>query len=261
MKFQNIHFLYEPNTKKQDVLDLAAEMIGAFGQAPLSKADLIISIGGDGTLLHALQKSKGAPVLGLKPPASNSHGYLIEHNISTADDLRRRLENTASIPLIPLRADITFANGRKKTIHAFNDVAFSPQSAQAVTCDLTAQLSPENGENPYATHKRIMGDGLVFSTAMGSTGTNASYNGQSAALDEIVMIMTGKGVYNPKGMPSIKVTGTASSFSMAFVSSTTKRSLRIDYDGQNVFAHKDGSPIVAMKVSLAPKKTIRLLRG
>lgn len=264
MAFRNIHFFYDAKTDKQDVRELACELIASFGQAPLYKADLVVSIGGDGTMLQALQKARKTPVLGLTPVNSNSTGFWTEHSIRHAEDLRLRLMRTAVIPLIPVRADITFENGRRRTVHAFNDVSVSAQSAQAVITNLTAEFSDENKSkpNPYQTPQRVMGDGLIFSTAIGSTGTNRSYHGPVVPLQETVLILTGKGVYAPEnGIESLVLKGTDSKFSMDFVSSTRKRPLRIDYDGHNVFAGRDGSAIVAMKVRLATEKTAYLLRG
>lgn len=264
MPFQNIHFFYDAKTDKQDVLELARELTASFGQAPLHKADLVVSIGGDGTMLQALQKARKTPVLGLTPATSNSTGFWTEHSIRSAADLRERLMQTAVIPLIPVRADITFENGRHRVIHAFNDVSVSAQSAQAIITNLSAEFSPENRDqpNPYEMPQRVMGDGLIFSTAIGSTGTNKSYYGPVAPLHETVLILTGKGVYAPEnGIGSLVLRGTDNKFAMDFVSSAKKRPLRIDYDGHNVFAGKDGSPIVAMNVRLAAEKTAYLLRG
>lgn len=259
-----IHFLYDEKTCKADVLALAEKLVGFFGQAPLETADKIVSIGGDGTLLQALRESKGVPVYGLTPPDSDSAGFLTDHAVDGPAALEEKLARAKVLPLRPLKAELTFANGRRRILYSFNDVAVSPLHGQAAVIMLSAEFAQvckgrvaEEKESPPL---RIMGDGLIFSTALGSTGTCHSYNGPVVDVRNSVMILTGKGLSAPRGgISPFVVHGHESFFRMSFVSAEAKRPVRIDYDGHDVSVDTDGSPVTGLKVSLARGKTVRLL--
>ena len=250
MAYKSLHFLYSDH--KPEAAELAKKFIAAFGQSDIEKADAVISIGGDGQLLESLSKAQGRPVYGITPAASNSNGFWTDHDVETPAKLIENLNRTAPFKLQPLKAEITFANGEKILCRAFNDVAIAPDSGQAVLMNLKAEF---NGHEigPY----RLMGDGLVFSTALGSTGTNHSYNGPLADIRNTVILITGKGI---RGLSSFTADGKTSSFSIDFGSVAHKRPVRVDYDGHSISA-KSGhdSPISHIAVSLDPQAEATLL--
>lgn len=247
-----IHFFYEEC--KEIPANFAKELIADLGQAKVEEADVVICIGGDGLLLQALRAAKGTPVYGLTPPASNSRGFWLEHGINNAQELQDALAKAKAVALNPLEAEITFANGNKTVRHAFNCVAVERAAGQAAIMNLTVSV----GGVPLP-EKRIMGDGFIFSTALGSTGLNRSYGGPAVDVGNDVIIQTGKGIYEPRGLPSVVARGDGSSFAIAFTSATQKRPVRIDYDGLSVDADADGSGITHLTVRRAANATATLL--
>lgn len=252
MAYKKLHFVYE--TQKEPNNTFAQSLIDVLGQTDIADADAIISIGGDGLLLQNLKNANGKPVYSLTPPESNSRGFWSNHNIHTAKDLMKKLETATKIPLTALQAKIKFANGRETIKHAFNDVAIERSSGQAVLMNLTANFTQES-IGPV----RIMGDGFVFSTAMGSTGTSHSYGGPATDILNDVIVLTGKGIYEPRGIAPVVSNAENSSFQISFGSVAGKRPVRIDYDGHSIAQDTDGSPIESLEISADPNKTAYML--
>lgn len=253
MSFKHLHFMYvdgkEPDTS------FAKALIAELGQSPAGVADAIISVGGDGLLLRALRQSEGKPVFGVWPPGSNSRGFWTDHSVTDAKSLLKKLEAAEAISIAPLETCIEFTNGQKVIRHAFNDVAIERASGQSVVISLSAEFG-----NTLAGPVRVMGDGFVFSTALGSTGTNRSYGGPVVDVHSNVIILVGKGIYEPRGgLAPMVAQGGRTIFHTDFHSVESKRPVRIDYDGLSVERDMDGSPIRGIDVQTAPDVTARLL--
>jgi NAD+ kinase len=252
MKFERPHFVYEES--KEASASLAGRLIDAFGQAPLEEADLIVSIGGDGLLLTTFKQAEGKVVYGITPPGSNSNGFWTDHNVDGPAALERNLAAAEEVRLTPLKADIHFANGNRETKYAFGDFDIERSSGQSALVNLTAEFKHAT-LGPY----RIMGDGLIISTPYGSTGTSRSYGGPLMDLRSDTILLTGKGVYEPRSMAPLVTNGKDVSFRLAFGSAATKRPVRIDYDGFSIAQDKSGSPVVALDIAAAPEKAVTFL--
>lgn len=247
-----LHFIFE--TTKEPNARFAESLIDKLGQFPRADADVLVVIGGDGLLLDTLRNANGKPVYGLTVPGSNSCGFWLEHDIHTAEELVKHIETARTLPLRPLEAEITFANKNKTIRRSFNSLAIERAAGQAVLMNLTATF------NGVATDPvRIMGDGFVFSTAMGSTGLNRSYGGPAVDAGSDVIIMTGKGIFDPRGINPVVVSDLTAEFHVDFCSSSGKRPMRIDYDGQSVSADADGSAIESVIVRRAGGEPAKLL--
>jgi NAD+ kinase len=139
------------------------------GTAPLAEvaknADLVIVVGGDGTLLSAARRLVGivVPTLGVN---LGKLGFLAEHSL---EDVYTYVDgsipqNWRLNPKMMLQAQL---NG--KTQYALNDVLI----AQGV---MTRLINIDmNVDNVHATQYRA--DGVVVSTPVGSTGYSLSLGG------------------------------------------------------------------------------------
>jgi NAD+ kinase len=132
--------------------------------------DLIVAVGGDGTMLHAarLAAPRGVPVLGVN---RGRLGFLAD--IGPAD-LRDRVDEILTGRYVRdqramLQATLSFAKGPGRTSHALNDVVLQKwQTGRMLDFETWIDGRYVN------THG---GDGLVIATATGSTAYALSCGG------------------------------------------------------------------------------------
>lgn len=224
-----IHFSCEPG--KDHIEFFKAALIQNLGQAAPAEADVIVSIGGDGSLLHAFRMAnKNQKVFGLVPPGSNSQGFWTNRGIENADMLINALGAAQEFKVHPLKADIYYSDGTSHEINAFNEVVPSENSGQAMLAELSV-VSPCSTIGPI----RIMGDGLIIATAFGSTALNRTYGGPAIDIRNSGIALVGKGIYEPKGGFLPVIAADHSQFEIKFLS-PQKRPVRLQYDGKTVIS-------------------------
>lgn len=250
MSALRLHFSFEPN--KPDIQAFADGLINDFGQVDFDDADTVITIGGDGSLLHAFSRaSKGQKFMGLVPPSSNSRGFWTNHGIKNSLGLSDALDAANNFKITPLKAKILFTDKGTRTVHAFNEVAPGENSGQAMLAHLSLH-SANNSIGPI----RIMGDGLIIATPFGSTAMNRTYGGATIDIRNSGIAITGKGIYQPASFnPAIAEDGTT--FEIEFLS-PDKRPVRLQYDGKKITSEMN-NPFERMTVEKAPERSIDLL--
>lgn len=142
-----------------------------------SRADLIVSIGGDGTTLAALRTGAetGRPVIGI---ACGSLGALAT---VSAPDTTRALDRFSRGEWFPRRFPaLAIARGGGEPLWALNDVAVVRSGGGQV------RMSASVDGTLFA---RLAGDGAVVSTPVGSSGYTISAGGPllTSALDAFVL--------------------------------------------------------------------------
>jgi len=174
-----ICFVASPRPAAQDVARELTERYGHFG---LPDADYVVVIGGDGTLLkalHATLTTPGKPVFAMR--LEGSSGFLA--NRFDFAGLPDRLQAARRISLRPLKAEARDTSDRSKTIYGINEIVVIRQRLQAakltVTMDRTKALP------------RLVGDGVLVATPIGSTGYNHSVGGPELPLDLPLLALTG----------------------------------------------------------------------
>jgi len=134
----------------------------------LDEADLIVTIGGDGTILRAVHVAapRGIPLLGVN---MGRVGFMSEVESSGAlDELEWFLDGNARVEeRCMLRARIEDADGSE--IHSLNDVTVARGAALRMI-----EVSTVVDGVHLATYR---GDGLVIATATGSTGYTLALGG------------------------------------------------------------------------------------
>jgi NAD+ kinase len=146
-------------------------------------ADLIIAVGGDGTMLHAasLTASGAVPLLGVN---RGRLGFLTD--VSPADMLESLEEiiggNFTTDLRLQLRAEITYADGSQKAALALNDIVLQRRDTGRML-DFETRI----GGRYVNTH---MGDGLIAATPTGSTAYALSCGGPiiEPQLDAVVVV-------------------------------------------------------------------------
>jgi NAD+ kinase len=146
--------------------------------SPLEKmdVDVLITIGGDGTILYALQHSD-APIFGIN---AGEIGFLTEiEPIELNDGLSRLL---AKEYFIETRSKIaTWVNGTRLLDCANDAVLHTPRPAKLLHYEIKAGRSLDT---------RIRADGVVFATPTGSTSYAMSAGGPilDPSLDAILVV-------------------------------------------------------------------------
>ncbi|MCX7021704.1 MAG: NAD(+)/NADH kinase, partial [bacterium] len=132
--------------------------------------DLVISLGGDGTILTAARLTDYAPVpiLGVNV---GGMGFLAE---ITVDHIEGALEALLAGEYLlddrlVLEAEVTFADGERVVLRCLNEIALH-RPAVAGVCELDVKI----GERYLGT---IQGDGLIVATPTGSTAYSLSCGG------------------------------------------------------------------------------------
>ncbi len=136
--------------------------------ADLEETDLLITIGGDGTILRGAHEAapRGIPILGVN---MGRVGFMSEIDAEDAlDGLEWYLQGNARVEeRYMLRADVE-GNGRSP-LYALNDVTV----ARGATLRVVEVATVVDGVH-LATYR---GDGVVVATATGSTGYTLSLGG------------------------------------------------------------------------------------
>lgn len=163
------------------------ELAAAYGNVAPEEADVIVALGGDGLMLHALHRFMGAnkPIYGMN---RGSVGFLM--NEYADGGLRERLASAEPSMVHPLTMRAIDVNGEVLNARAINEVSVLRSSYQAakmrISIDGTERL-PE-----------LVADGLLVATPAGSTAYNLSANGPILPLDAPLMALTPISAFRPR---------------------------------------------------------------
>ncbi len=138
-------------------------------EAVYSESDVIIVLGGDGSILEAARRAsvKGTPILGIN---LGHLGYMAELELSELSLLHRLFTGEYSVEKRSmLKVEIFNGTELKSFCHALNEAVISNGSVARII-DLELR---ENG-HPVSTYRA---DGLIISTPTGSTAYSMSAGG------------------------------------------------------------------------------------
>jgi len=175
-----LYFVGSPQAELQGAIK---RLTNIYGQSDLATCDYIIPVGGDGTTLCALHECLKAgyqrPVFAMRlKPSVGALG-----NRFDLDGLPKRLDGARKIFIAPLRTEVTIADGTVETIFGINELVLSRQRLQSVR--LMVRLGSAAKPN------RLIGDGVLVSTPVGSTGYNRAAGGPELMLDSRLIAVTG----------------------------------------------------------------------
>ena len=132
-------------------------------------SDIIISLGGDGTLISLCRRSfkYNKPILGIN---IGKLGFLVDIDIKELESFLDKLfKGEYRIDRRMVLEVIFHKNSEQKSAFAFNDVVFSREMVAGMV-ELQAYVDDMHFNNYY-------GDGLIISTPTGSTAYNLSSGG------------------------------------------------------------------------------------
>lgn len=166
---------------------------------PLEDADVLVTVGGDGTLLHALQSlvavGRDVPVFGVH---RGTTGFLLNEWRGDDEDLQARIASAQPEGITPLSMVTTGPDGARSPAQlAFNEVALRRTSAQSARLRLLV-----DGVDRLP---QLVGDGLIVATPAGSTAYNRSAGGPVLPLTAGVLPVTPICALRPQRWPGALV--------------------------------------------------------
>ena len=150
-------------------------------------ADVIVALGGDGTMLETLHRDmqRDIPIFGMN---LGSVGFLM--NRYDEEDLLRRLSDARPAVLHPLLMEARRANGELLTALAINEVSLLRQTHQTakirIIIDGTVRLD------------ELFCDGVLVATPAGSTAYNLSAHGPIVPLGSPILALTPISAFRPQ---------------------------------------------------------------
>ena len=174
-------------SRTADAQALCEALAERHGQTPVEEADVIVALGGDGFMLQTLHRHgrHGKPVYGMK---AGTVGFLM--NQYREDDLPARIAAAIPAVLRPLEMTAVSEAGSSVQALAFNEVSLLRQTKQAAKIRILL--------NGAVRLEELVCDGVLLSTAAGSTAYNLSAHGPILPLDAAVMALTPISPFRPR---------------------------------------------------------------
>ncbi len=179
-----IHFLV---AKTVDAEKSFITLSGKYGQHALDEADIVVALGGDGTLLEAIHASawRNIPVYGIN---HGSIGFLT--NPYRPDDLMKRIDEAQRVVIHPLLMQATGRDGKVTEALAYNEVSLLRQVRQAAKVRVVVDGVERLAE--------LICDGIMVATPAGSTAYNLSAHGPILPLDANILALTPISAFRPR---------------------------------------------------------------
>ena len=181
MKICFVSFPLDKNLKAKE------ELVKKYGNCSPEDADYIVALGGDGFILKSLHDflKINKPIFGMN---FGSVGFLMNEYIE--DNLEKRLESAQLTKLKPLVMKTLTPTGKEVKAIAINEISIRREKYQAAKLKVIV-----DGETRM---EELVCDGIIVSTAAGSTGYNYSASGPIVPLGSNVMAMTAVSAYSPR---------------------------------------------------------------
>lgn len=201
--------------------------------------DLIVGIGGDGTLMRAahLAHQLEVPVIGVN---LGTVGYLTEVEPGNVTGMLERLAagDLGSHARMTVAAEMPDGT----VLHGINDVVMEKVLSQRLV-----QISIEVNDEFFTTFRA---DGLIVATPLGSTAYSLSAGGPIVDPDLDVMIMTPVAPHSLMNRPTVFTPATQFRFTVA-----TERQVRVNVDGHVGGVLDEGESVLVR----AGKRHVRFL--
>lgn len=182
--FERLHFAAADQPEAQRAKE---EFARRYGDAPVSDADVLVALGGDGFMLQTLHQAGGLglPVYGIN---FGSVGFLM--NSPSREDLPGRLDRAERTRLRPLRMRAHVAGGGEELALAYNEVSLFRESRQ------TARLRIR--VDGRARLDELVCDGILVATPAGSSAYNLSAHGPILPIKASLVALTPISAFRPR---------------------------------------------------------------
>ncbi len=201
----------------------------ALGQdARLEELELIVGIGGDGTLMRAahIAHELCVPVIGIN---LGTVGYLTEVEPENVDEMLRRLSIGDLDTQVRMTVAAELPDG--SVLHGINDVVMEKVLSQRLV-----QISVEVDDEFFTTFRS---DGLIIATPLGSTAYSLSAGGPIVDPELDVLILTPVAPHSLMNRPTVFTPASRLRFTVA-----TERQVRVNLDGHVGGILEEGESVV-----------------
>jgi NAD+ kinase len=184
MHFRTIAFV---SSEHEEAKAAKKRLQQAYPNVPPEEADLIVALGGDGTVLETLHRHLGraVPIFGMN---RGSVGFLM--NTFSENGLLERLARAEPFLLNPLRMRARDMAGGMHEALAINEVSLLRETRFAAKLRIEIDGIERIPE--------MICDGVLVTTPAGSTAYNLSVNGPILPLNAQVLAITPISVFRPR---------------------------------------------------------------
>ncbi|MEL1250099.1 NAD kinase [Aurantiacibacter gilvus] len=187
LNFEKLALTYSQSDRARKA---AKELCERYDFVPVEQADVIIALGGDGTMLDALHDmldvDRILPVFGIN---LGTVGFLM-NRYHGSNGLIERLTEAKKMPVAPLKMEVITQKGDRHYAYAVNEVSLLRETFQTAKLEVSV-----NGRVRIA---ELAGDGILLSTPVGSTAYNLSANGPILPLDSRMLALTPISPFRPR---------------------------------------------------------------
>ena len=176
----NLAYVASASNKSVSVAKTLLENLDMQEMQDNLKPDIIVVIGGDGELLHALHRYMhlNVPFYGIN---TGSIGFLM-NNYASNDLVQRKIDNAIATTLRPLSMIAYGCDGKEYKATAINEVSIFRSTNQSAKFNIKVDDVERLSD--------VVADGILVSTPAGSSAYNFSAGGQIVPLDSNVLCMT-----------------------------------------------------------------------
>ncbi len=163
------------------------ELEARYSLVPPEEADVIVALGGDGTMLETLHRymDHKTPIYGMH---RGKVGFLM--NEYEADSLPQRIMKARSTVLHPLRMKATTISGEKTEALAINEVSLLREARQTAKIRIIV--------DGVTRMEELTCDGVLVATPAGSTAYNCSAHGPIIPIDAGLLALTPISAFRPR---------------------------------------------------------------
>lgn len=146
---------------------------------PVDLANIIIVVGGDGTMLRAIRSYKNfkKPFFGIN---TGNVGFLL-NNIDNISKLETHIKNSKIVKASTIFVQIYDQYGKNTTCFAINDTTLYRKTIQSASIEVWID---------EILKQEVFADGIIVATPLGSTAYNSSAGGPIISLQHDKIVLT-----------------------------------------------------------------------
>ncbi|MCZ2204191.1 NAD kinase [Bartonella sp. A05] len=181
---KRFHFI---SAETEEAFKTTRKLISIYGHSSLEETDVVVALGGDGTMLQAMRNvmNTGKPVYGMN---RGSVGFLM--NEFHEQNLPTRIAAAHKKEIHPLRMIANAENQGYIEALAINEVSLFRQSYQAAKIRISV--------DDKVRMEQLSCDGILVATPAGSTAYNLSAQGPILPLMAPLMALTPVSPFHPR---------------------------------------------------------------